>query len=189
MFLIEISLILIKTVSMIPSYRVFGANRASPRNPSLLIAYRVQKRQFNAVPLALASKEWLLKDSAMRRGSLRLAAHLAISVLTGLALSSIAAPTGSPIAYTTLNFGTSVTFLTGVHGNNIVGNYVIPGTTEAGGSSTIFRLGSGRRFQRRQQTVPTFRERSFPRLLNSALALFRHSEGHWQLRDSILFTL
>jgi hypothetical protein len=133
MFFIEISLILIKTVSMIPSYRVFGANRVSSRHPSLLIAYRVQKRQVKAVPLAPASKEQLQKDSTMRRGSLRLAARLAISVLTGLALSSIAAPTGSPIAYTTLNFGTSGTFLTGIRGNNIVGNYVIPGTTETGG--------------------------------------------------------
>jgi hypothetical protein len=117
---------------MIPSYRVFGANRVSPRHPSLLIAYRVQKRQVNAVPLAPAAKERLQKDSKMRRGSLRLAARLAVSVLTGLALSSIAAPTGSPIAYTTLNFGTSGTFLTGIRGNNIVGNYVIPGTTETG---------------------------------------------------------
>ena len=114
MLFIEISLILIKTVSMIPSYRVFGANRVSPRHPSLLIAYRVQKRQVNAVPLAPASKERLQKDSTMRRGLLRLAARLAVSVLTGLALSSIAAPTGSPIAYTTLNFGTSGTFLTGI---------------------------------------------------------------------------
>jgi hypothetical protein len=129
---IEIFLILFKTVSMIPLYRVFGANRVSPRHPSLLIAYRVQKRQVNTVPLAPASKERLQKDSKMRRGSLRLAARLAVSFLTGLALSSIAAPTGSPIAYTTLNFGTSGTFLTGIRGNNIVGNYVITGTTETG---------------------------------------------------------
>jgi hypothetical protein len=156
---------------MIPSYRVFGANRVSPRHPSLLIAYRVQKRQVNTVPLAPASKERLQKDSKMRRGSLRLAARLAVSVLTGLALSSIAAPTGSPIAYTTLNFGTSGTFLTGIRGNNIVGNYVIPGTSKPGGSSTIFRLGSGRCFQRRRQMAPTSGERSFPRLMAPALAL------------------
>jgi hypothetical protein len=156
---------------MIPSYRVFGANRVSPRHPSLLIAYRVQKRQVNTVPLAPASKERLQKDSKMRRGSLRLAARLAVSVLTGLALSSIAAPTGSPIAYTTLNFGTSGTFLTGIRGNNIVGNYVIRAPPKPGGSSSIFRLGSGRCFQRRRQTAPTSRERSFPRLMAPALAL------------------
>ena len=118
---------------MILLYRVFGANRVSPRHPSLLIAYRIHKRQVNAVPLAPTSKERLQKDSTMRRGSLRVAARLAVSVLTGLALSSIAAPTGSPIAYTTLNFGTSGTFLTGIRGNKIVGNYVMPGTTETGG--------------------------------------------------------
>jgi hypothetical protein len=123
---------------MIPSYRVFGANRVSSRNPSLLIGYRVQKGRSNAVPLAPASKERLQKDSTMRRGSLRLAARLAVSVLAGLALSSIAAPTGSPIAYTTLHFGTSGTFLTGIRGNNIVGNYVIPGNhRNRAGSSTI----------------------------------------------------
>ena len=36
-------------------------------------------------------------------------------------------------AYETLNFGTSSTFLTGIRGDNIVGNYVIPGTTDTGG--------------------------------------------------------
>ncbi len=35
--------------------------------------------------------------------------------------------------YTTLNFGTSGTFLTGIRGNTIVGNYVVPGTTATGG--------------------------------------------------------
>lgn len=29
---------------MVPSHRVFGANRVSPRHPSPLIAYRVQKK-------------------------------------------------------------------------------------------------------------------------------------------------
>ena len=155
---------------MVPSYRVFDANRAS-RRPSLLIAVRVQKRRVKAVPLTPASKERLKKDSAMRRGLLGLVTCLAVSVLTVLTLSSIATPAGSPLAYTTLNFGTSGTFLTGIRGNNIVGNYVIPGTTETGGSSTIFQLGSGRRFQRRQQTAPTSRERLDPRLMAPALAL------------------
>jgi hypothetical protein len=42
----------------------------------------------------------------------------------------IAALAGSPLDYTTLNFGTSRTFLTGIRGNDIVGDYVAPGTTE-----------------------------------------------------------
>jgi subtilase-type serine protease len=125
---------------MVPSYRVFGANRAS-RRPSLLIAVRVQKRRVKAVPLTPASKERLKKDSAVRHGLLRLVTCLAVSILTVLALSSIAAPAGSPLAYTTLNFGTSGTFLTGIRGNNIVGNYVIPGTTETGG--LLYNISTG----------------------------------------------
>jgi hypothetical protein len=35
--------------------------------------------------------------------------------------------------YTTLDFGNNSTFLTGIRGPNIVGNYVIPGTTSTGG--------------------------------------------------------
>ena len=77
----------------------------------------------------------------MRRDSFGLAACLAVSVLTGLALCSIAAPAGSPLAYTTLNFGTDETFLTEIRGNNIVGNYVIPGTTETGG--LLYNISTG----------------------------------------------
>src|SRR5882724_6309997 len=125
---------------MVSSHRLLGANRAS-RRPSLLIAVRVQKRRVKAVPLAPASKDRLKKDSTMRRGSLRLAAWLAVSVLTVLALSSIAAPAGSPLAYTTLNFGTSGTLLTGIRGNNIVAFYMIPGTTETGG--LLYNISTG----------------------------------------------
>lgn len=39
----------------------------------------------------------------------------------------------TPTPYTTLNFGSSGTFLTGIRGNTIVGNYVVPGTTATGG--------------------------------------------------------
>jgi outer membrane autotransporter protein len=38
-----------------------------------------------------------------------------------------------PTSYQTLNYGTNGTFLTGIRGDNIVGNYTIPGTTETGG--------------------------------------------------------
>ena len=39
----------------------------------------------------------------------------------------------APTIYQTLNYGTSGTFLTGIRGNTIVGNYVVPGTGATGG--------------------------------------------------------
>jgi subtilase-type serine protease len=119
---------------------LLGANRA-PGRPTLFIALGFPERPAKARPLAPASKQCLNKDAVVRRALLRLAACLAISVLTVLPLSSIAAPAGSPLAYTTLNFGTSGTFLTGIRGNNIVGNYVIPGTTETGG--LLYNISTG----------------------------------------------
>jgi subtilase-type serine protease len=59
------------------------------------------------------------------RGRLALAA----SVVVGL-ISSQAAAQG---VYTTLDYGSNPTFLTGIRGPNIVGNYVIPGTSSTGG--------------------------------------------------------
>ncbi|MGU3494923.1 autotransporter domain-containing protein [Xanthobacteraceae bacterium A53D] len=53
-----------------------------------------------------------------------------ISIIS--ALESSAAPV-PPTTYTTLNYGTTGTFLTGIRGNTIVGNYVVPGTTATGG--------------------------------------------------------
>ncbi|MEP9376046.1 autotransporter domain-containing protein [Aquabacter sp. CN5-332] len=47
----------------------------------------------------------------------------------------------APTPYTTLNFGTSGTFLTGIRGNTIVGNYVVPGTTATGG--LLYNMSSG----------------------------------------------
>jgi outer membrane autotransporter protein len=38
-----------------------------------------------------------------------------------------------PTPFVTLNYGDASTFLTGIRGGNIVGNYVIPGTTDTGG--------------------------------------------------------
>ena len=58
------------------------------------------------------------------------ALELIVLGLTSTALSSAA---HAQTAYETLNYGTSSTFLTGIRGDNIVGNYVIPGTTETGG--------------------------------------------------------
>ncbi|MFG1433028.1 autotransporter outer membrane beta-barrel domain-containing protein [Xanthobacter sp. V2C-8] len=53
----------------------------------------------------------------------------------GLAQAAQAEPLESerPTLYQTLNFGTNNTFLTGIRGDNIVGNYTIPGTGETGG--------------------------------------------------------
>lgn len=39
----------------------------------------------------------------------------------------------TPTTYQTLNFGSNGTFLTGIRGDNIVGNYTIPGTDDTGG--------------------------------------------------------
>lgn len=39
----------------------------------------------------------------------------------------------APTSYQTLNYGTSGTFLTGIRGNTIVGNYVVPGSGATGG--------------------------------------------------------
>ncbi len=54
-------------------------------------------------------------------------------ILAGLVVCSAAAgaqaQTSVPTPYQTLNFGTSGTFLTGIRGNTIVGNYVVPGGT------------------------------------------------------------
>jgi uncharacterized protein with beta-barrel porin domain len=52
--------------------------------------------------------------------------------LTGLAAWPLTA-TAAPLDFTTLNFDAANTFLTGIRGDNIVGNYVVPGTTSTGG--------------------------------------------------------
>ena len=58
-------------------------------------------------------------------------------VAVGLGVGSLAstACAEDPVVFTyeTLKYGSADTFLTGIRGNNIVGNYVIPGTTETGG--------------------------------------------------------
>jgi subtilase-type serine protease len=119
---------------------ILGANRTLECH-TLFVAVDFPERSAKGRPLASPSKEWPNKDAVLRRALLRLAACLAISVGTVLPLSSIAAPPGSPLAYTSLNFGTSGTFLTGIRGNNIVGNYVIPGTTETGG--LLYNISTG----------------------------------------------
>src|SRR5712692_10347442 len=53
--------------------------------------------------------------------------------LTAVAIAQIATPATAQYVYQTLNFGTTGTFLTGIRGDNIVGNYVVPDTTATGG--------------------------------------------------------
>ena len=56
----------------------------------------------------------------------------AVAIGTGV-LSPAAATPRPPTVYETLTYGTSSTFVTGIRGTTIVGNYVIPGTSETGG--------------------------------------------------------
>ena len=67
-----------------------------------------------------------------RRYSLPWSMLLATAAVTWPEVWPLAA-TAVPLDFTTLNFGVSGTFLTGIRGDNIVGNYVIPGTTSTGG--------------------------------------------------------
>lgn len=64
-----------------------------------------------------------------RAGARRLAAIGVGMGIGGLAAAAQATPLPTPTTYQTLNFGTTGTFLTGIRGNNIVGNYTIPGGT------------------------------------------------------------
>ena len=64
------------------------------------------------------------------------AAPACVALGVGVFASSVQAETPripTPTSYQTLNFGTNGTFLTGIRGTNIVGNYTIPGSAETGG--------------------------------------------------------
>jgi subtilase-type serine protease len=61
--------------------------------------------------------------------AIRCQAALPALFLVGL----VSSPAAAQGVYTTLDFGNDSTFLTGIRGPNIVGNYVIPGTTSTGG--------------------------------------------------------
>src|SRR5437868_6576405 len=64
-------------------------------------------------------------------------ALLSLLSQAGVAVISANYATGMPAVaqqlYQTLDFGTAGTFLTGIRGENIVGNYVIPGASATGG--------------------------------------------------------
>jgi subtilase-type serine protease len=62
-------------------------------------------------------------------------------LMAAFAICSIARAEAAEYVYTTLNYGANGTFLTGIRGDNIVGNYVIPGTTDTGG--LLYRRSSG----------------------------------------------
>ena len=64
-----------------------------------------------------------------------------VSALTGLAICSIATLAQAQLIYTTLNYGTTETFLTGIRGNNIVGDDVIPSSGQTGG--LLYNLSTG----------------------------------------------
>src|SRR3954447_8554366 len=56
-------------------------------------------------------------------------------------VGATALPAHADLDYVTLNFGASGTFLTGIRGNNIVSNYVIPGSGQTGG--LLYNLSTG----------------------------------------------
>ena len=76
-----------------------------------------------------------MKIRPISRVSPRTPARELMVLSLGLATLSSQARADSPLlfSYETLNYGASDTFLTGIRGDNVVGNYVIPGTTETGG--------------------------------------------------------
>lgn len=75
----------------------------------------------------------------MTRRSTRRQFHTGLVVLASV--GSIVAPAHAQLTYTTLDFGTSGTFLTGIRGNNVVGNYVIPSSGQTGG--LLYNLSTG----------------------------------------------
>ena len=142
----------------------YASRRAVPRG-----SLNAQKSQ-EAFPVAVCR-------------SLPLVARLAITASMALAISSIAAPPQPQLTFTTLDFGTSGTFLTGIRGNNIVGNYRDPGQPDRRTALQPFDRGldavSGRDDKRRQLPRSNRILALRPRLW---LAV-RHSERRRQLQD------
>jgi outer membrane autotransporter protein len=89
----------------------------------------------------IAQKSQEASTAAMPRHPFPRGARFVVSALIGFAVCSIAAPAEAQLIYTTLNYGTTGTFLTGIRGNNIVGNYVIPGSSQTGG--LLYNLSTG----------------------------------------------
>jgi subtilase-type serine protease len=121
----------------------YASRRAEPRG-----SLNAQKSQ-EAFPVAVCR-------------SLPLVARLAIAASMALAISSIAAPPQPQLTFTTLNFGNTGTFLTGIRGNNIVGNFVIPGS-QTGGLLYSLSTGTWTPFP-----VATTNEANFPGAVGSS---------------------
>ena len=62
-------------------------------------------------------------------------------LVVSASVGSVAVPAHAQLTYTTLDFGTTGTFLTGIRGNNVVGNYVIPSSGQTGG--LLYNLSTG----------------------------------------------
>ncbi len=62
-------------------------------------------------------------------------------LIVSASLGSITLRANAQLTYTTLDFGTTGTFLTGIRGNNIVGNYVLPSSGQTGG--LLYNLSAG----------------------------------------------
>jgi subtilase-type serine protease len=101
--------------------------------PALSIRSATRERLAKAISVGLDLIRQENKQKVRQPGFHWLTVCLTVSVLTVLTGFSKAAPAGSPLDYITLNYSGSGTFLTGIRGNNIVGNYVIAGTGETGG--------------------------------------------------------
>lgn len=76
-------------------------------------------------------KTGLIGHAAPQRRTLDIVAT-AVAVATGI-MANAAAARPPETVYETLTYGTTSTFVTGIRGTTIVGNYVIPGTSETGG--------------------------------------------------------
>ncbi len=76
-----------------------------------------------------------MKRRSISRGTPRVPAWELFALGAGMFTLSSSVQAAEPhvFSYETLNYGTASTFLTGIRGDNIVGNYVIPGTSDTGG--------------------------------------------------------
>jgi uncharacterized protein with beta-barrel porin domain len=82
----------------------------------------------------------MMKLARCLRGLLSRVGHTG-GALTAVTIAQITTPATAQYVYQTLQFGTTGTFLTGIRGDNIVGDFVIPGTADTGG--LLYRRSSG----------------------------------------------
>ncbi|MBN9022711.1 MAG: autotransporter domain-containing protein [Rhizobiales bacterium] len=70
-----------------------------------------------------------------------LAGVLSIAGFGGGAARAEPLPPAPPLDFVTIDYGSNSTFFTGIRGDNLVGNYVIPGTADTGG--LLYRSDTG----------------------------------------------